>query len=771
MLARAVMRTSRARAALLLVVLVVSVGFGLFAATGARRTSSALDRFISWSRPASIETGGGAGDTPVGSRLDEVAALAPVLQSQRNRSIGIHGVEIHGAVVPPMRFAVVAFEPGAEDFDRVRVLRGQISEDAAPDQGFIDFVTAERLDLDLGDTVTVLAASGPDGQDTLELPIEVTAVVTSPRVLPTLAGYSFNALAVGPRFVEAHPEMVDPWAESLSIRLRGGPGAVDEMRLAMEEAGLGDIDLIDALGPVQVGADRLFSLEASAMWLAAALAFAVGVPVAYQLLRRDAAANRTTIETLLALGASRRQLAAGAMARGAAIAVVAGSLGTTAAVLASPLSPVGMARNAEPDPGVWVDWTVLVLSVPLFVVAVAAAAAAAMWSAIRPAAQHEVARTSRWLGARVPVAVGIGMGRGGRGASLGIGANVVVTLLVVGMVVAAGSLEAVPRDASLSGGVWDAWFSTAPHAADDVDEMLDALPVVRAHGSGGWFELQAGPDYLYTIALPRLPGMEPAIVRGRGPRTDDEVALGARAMERLGVGIGDSFTAEVSGRDDPPLHLTVTGEMIVAAPLFQTHAPDDAALVAFDLSDVFDLEGHRAELVRFAGDAEAEPTMDAIVEQAPEGSFDFYFARGQRGDVVALQRLQWLVRALLLLAATLSLASIVHHLLVTHRHHRQGLAVLRALGFTRGDAAAAGAISGLTGTVLMVLVAVPLGLAAGSVAWRYLAAELVILPRTSIETRLLVAGILATLVAASALALMLARRSANRPIAESLKAE
>src|SRR3954452_18653042 len=226
-------------------------------------------------------------------------------------------------------------------------------------------------------------------------------------------------------------------------------------------------------------------------------------------------------------------------------------------------------------------------------------------------------------------------------------------------------------------------------------------------------------------------------------------------MRRLGVGIGDALDATVQGERSSRLHLRVTGETILAAPLFQAHAPDDAALLAVDPSGQGDAQGHH-ELIRFTDGRDPERTLDALMTRMPQSSLAFAFARGERGDVIALERLQGLLRTLLVMAIGLVVASLLHQLLVTSRRQRRELATLRSLGFTSTDVAEVGTAAGATIALMAIVIAVPLGIAAGSLAWRQLAHVLIVLPGTTIEVLSLAVGAVVVAAAAAIVAAALA---------------
>jgi hypothetical protein len=171
------------------------------------------------------------------------------------------------------------------------------------------------------------------------------------------------------------------------------------------------------------------------------------------------------------------------------------------------------------------------------------------------------------------------------------------------------------------------------------------------------------------------------------------------------------------------------------------------------------------------GSGDPQAALERVVADMPEGSVDFFFARGRRGDVVALEELDGLVQAILLMAATLALASLLHQVLVTHRRNVSVLAVVRAMGFTPRNVTESGAAHGGVLGLITALVAVPVGIAAGNAAWRYLADELVVLPRPHYDLGAVVGVGVGVVLLAAVLAAGLARRGASRPVAVSLRAE
>jgi ABC-type antimicrobial peptide transport system permease subunit len=89
--------------------------------------------------------------------------------------------------------------------------------------------------------------------------------------------------------------------------------------------------------------------------------------------------------------------------------------------------------------------------------------------------------------------------------------------------------------------------------------------------------------------------------------------------------------------------------------------------------------------------------------------------------VADLERIESLPLALGAFFALLACATVAHALVTTVRRRRQDLAVLRAVGFTRRQTRGAIAWQSTLLAVAGIVVGVPLGIAVGRIAWRWLA--------------------------------------------------
>jgi predicted lysophospholipase L1 biosynthesis ABC-type transport system permease subunit len=100
-----------------------------------------------------------------------------------------------------------------------------------------------------------------------------------------------------------------------------------------------------------------------------------------------------------------------------------------------------------------------------------------------------------------------------------------------------------------------------------------------------------------------------------------------------------------------------------------------------------------------------------------------YYAEPARlpDDVDSLGQLRSLPFALAIFFGLLAIATVAHALVTTVRRRRVDLAVLRSLGFTKGDSRIAIAWQATLIAIVGLVIGVPLGIFTGRILWRQLA--------------------------------------------------
>jgi ABC-type antimicrobial peptide transport system permease subunit len=139
--------------------------------------------------------------------------------------------------------------------------------------------------------------------------------------------------------------------------------------------------------------------------------------------------------------------------------------------------------------------------------------------------------------------------------------------------------------------------------------------------------------------------------------------------------------------------------------------------------------------------------------------------------VADLERIEDLPLALAAFFALLACATVAHALVTTVRRRRHDLAVLRSIGFTRRQTRGAIAWQATLLATAGIVVGVPLGIAAGRLAWRWLADNFPIayVPPVAALAVVLVASV--ALVVANALAAGPAHVATRIRPAEALRVE
>ena len=148
----------------------------------------------------------------------------------------------------------------------------------------------------------------------------------------------------------------------------------------------------------------------------------------------------------------------------------------------------------------------------------------------------------------------------------------------------------------------------------------------------------------------------------------------------------------------------------------------------------------------------------------PGGTYQLGLHHARAASIVNATQMGGQPLALALGLAAAAMASLALTVLTSVRRRRRELALLKTLGMTRGQLRAIVAWQ-TTLTLLIALVGVPLGVAAGRWAWHGFAGSLGVAPGTVVPVLLLAAGCAAVLLAGNLLASVPAAMAARTPAA------
>ena len=795
-----------------LVALAVLVAVAGGAATalfaGARRADTALVRFREQVAPYNLEASVQFGAEKPSSAAELEAQLA-AQRAAVGEIAGIDGVE---SVRVESWWGISAF-PDFDDPGTVSawatgtsatygtrhtpiVLDGALPSADDPDAVVVGEHATDVLGWEVGDRLTFATAS-PDqlfdwfsndatfgSAESLEGPVIEVEVVAVIRDEADIADDRFPSILFPEGFARAHRDEI-AHVEPIAM-IRADPARIDavaeEVAASLGPVGM-DVEQLPPLGYAGAAVAPTVAVEVTTLWIAMAIAVTAGVFVVAQAVGRQLAAGAAEDRTRTALGITTTGQATGKWLALAPVAVI-GAAGVPAVAWSlSGLFPTGLARRAEPQPGLRFDVGAVGVgaATTLAVTLILTAALAWLGSRRRLQPSHGTAPSPR-LFARPAVALGAsfavdpgGTGRSRAGSLATVAAialGVAAVLAVTTLDWSRGHLTSTPRLYGAAAELVNE--SNGMFGVDETVERTVATPGVEAVSTQlminddtmpatGTRMAEVAPEAFETT----LGGARPPMSDGRYPEGPDEVALGRATAEDLGVGIGDDVSiAALDGSNTVTLHVTgtvvtwgdddATHGFIVTVPTLHSlicpgAAPDDCNLTADVFADVTD---------DAAGETARATLLDRGFQRVfPPGSVD------RLGEIGAIPA--YLAGFLCILAA----AAMLHQLTITLRRRRQDLAVARALGLTARRAASAltwqAMVTGIAGVTLGAMV----GAIGGPLVWRITAESVGV----QTVTRFPVVGIPIAALVGAAVAVLVSLgpriRAARLPLAATLRAE
>ncbi len=761
------------------------------AAAGARRTDSAFGRFLTATRAPDILTfSSGAGSSFLQLSYDEVLSL-PYVTSAAESSI-------YAVVDPPDAALSASADLKAGDvLLRHKMLAGRPPHPDRADEVMVSFTLADQHHLHIGDTLP-LSVGAAGGQAEPPAPVSfrfrIVGIEASAIDFPPQSGTGVNQVWATPAFHRVADGSLDAF-ETVLVRLQHGARDLPALYTELQRRSGGKPSNVFALSDQTVNTQRSIHLQAVALWMLAGLVAVAGGLVVTQLLIRQGHLESRENSALRALGMSRSQLWAVGMGRAIVIGALGGVVGAVTAMALSPLMPVGLARTAEPRPGVAVDWLALGLGV---LCTAAVVAVANVWPAWRTAAASRgggrlepsrqerpsaVAEALSRASAPVPLTAGVRLAlEPGRGRTA-VPVRSTLTGAAIGVVALAtafgfnASLNHLLTTPGLYGVTWDA--RVTPVATEDVATALPAVgadPDVTDFSSGySGFPVTIGETRVDGIAVASAQGssLMPEAVEGRLPTEPDEVVLGSTTMAALHAHIGSTVRATVAQAAPEPLPLKIVGLAVFPSLSDAMGLGKGLAMTPDGLRHM--IPGDAAPppdtiLVRFRPGTDAARATAELQQRVGVGQFTL--VRPEKPvDLVNFGRVQALPLVLGALLAAFAAATLAHLLVTSIRRRRRDLAVLKTLGLTSGQVRATVAWQASTLALVAVGVGLPLGVAVARQVWLAFAHQLGIVPKPVIPLVALAALIVGTVAVANLVAVLPGRIAARTPAAVVLRSE
>jgi FtsX-like permease family len=518
-----------------------------------------------------------------------------------------------------------------------------------------------------------------------------------------------------------------------------------------------------------------------------------------------------------------------ALGAGPAAATADGVLGVLAAVLAgallavavaiglSPFSLFGAVRQAEPGRGIYLDWTVLGLGALALVLVLSGVAVVIGY---RQAPHRAAARAQAADRGSVLVRAGLGAGLGatgvaglrfalepGRGRtavpvrSVLAGAVLAVTVVAATLTFGASLSYLIARPALYG---WDfnyALYSTdgwGPFPAAQVTPILDRDKLIAASTGVYFLTVQIDGQTVPAILSPSRPAVGPQILSGSGLNGPGDIVLGPATLAALRKKVGDKVTVQLGPViSDARLKIAGTaalpalGDTLGVHPSLSTGAVlpvsavskaaleeagpksgPNAILVRLrpgvsqaaglrslqQITDYYNKVVHSPQTVAHAGPTALELVANVLPVQRP-------------AEIVNYKSMGTMPAVLAGGVAAGTVAALGLTLVASVRRRRRDLALLKTLGFTRGQLAAAVAWQSTVVAVVGLVIGVPLGVAAGRWLWLAFARELSAVPDPVVPTVSIALAAVTALVLANLVAALPGLRAARTPTAEVLRAE
>lgn len=775
----------------LTVLVAVAAGVVLFTLAGAQRTDSAWDRLVKKTKAHDAFVIGQQFDFDLDAvaRLPEVADVVPVAYvaaaTDFTEPLELTPlVSVDGGFLGRMDLPKVleGRRPHADRADEVA-----ITPPVADKHGLrvgSTFVLRPFTQQQFGDVLSGAEAEEPAGPHITMRVVGIEVSANEGELSPSIR--SGNNIHLTPAFARTYAGRVGMGA-AIAVRLNRGAADQPSFRLGVERIAEGR--------PVQLtsqeseGSKVRHSIHTHALALELFAAFATLVAL---LAVGQALARQTFIESidhpaLRALGMTRHQHWAAMILRGAVIGVGGAAVAVVLAVVASPRMPLGLARIAEPSPGMSFDATVLglgALAVPVIVVALTVLSG---WRAARTAGFNRpemaatraapIAERLARLGLSPVTVTGVRLavdpGRGRTAAptrSAVLGTAFSIAALTATLVFGA-SLDHLVSTPRLYGWNWDVFVGN-PYTTDLSAEIV---PQLRSSRQVGGFsavaaaEVDVGGVRTQAYGFETLQGgVLPPVVDGRAPEQPDEIVLGSRVLRKLDREVGHVVDVRVGDAVAP---YRIVGEGVFPQlSIFEVESLGRGALLTGEglrrlipeaQQNVFPLDWAAGTDVEAATREFGDRFNQTVGISGPDAPI----------EIANFGQVDGMPAILSALVALIAVAALVHALVTTVRRRRRDLAILKTLGFERAQVWGTVAWQATTMAMLALAVGLPLGVAAGRWMWLLFAGNLGIVPEPVIPLLAVLLVVPAAIVVANLVAALPGRVAARTRPALVLRSE
>jgi len=816
------------------VVLVVLTGLlggvSMGSVAAARRTQSSYPVYLASTNPADalvFTEFAPVTNTGYSPSVDEAIARLRYVK----RAADVIGFDGNMQVLEPVKANAPAGEapPAVEGsldgefitLDRVTLVRGRVADPARADEFVMSAGGAADEGLHIGSTLRVgfftdaqvaspKFAGYPADKPYLAVTLRLVGIVED-----NVQVVQDDDAALGDQFAVLSP--------ALTRRLANCCAYYSTIALQIEEGARHQAAVLSALSklvpdlgpfagaqtnaPFVAKAEQAIRPEAIAFGvfgcLCALAALLIGGQVVGRLVRRNA--NDESV--LRALGAGPAMTTADALI-GIFCSVVAGSLLAVAVAIGlSPIAPIGAVRPVYPDRGAAFDWTVLSLGSLLLVVVLGSVALMMAWRESPQRVGRTTVGTDR--GARaaqaaaaiglspaamtgIRSALGAGSGRDAAPVRSALLGAVLAVVVVVTSIIFGASLNSLVSRPALYGWNWNYALLSGFSGAEDLPaaETADLLnhDSAVAHWAGVYFgTVQLDGHAVPALAVSPNASVSPPLLSGHGLGSAQQVVLGTSTLAMLHQHVGGSVLAG-TGRG-PPVRLQIVGTATLPTIGGSGDPELQMASGVVVASSLFPASALNAQQSRVAGpNAVLIRIRPGLSQSAALRSLNRVTAVLDRpsdpdspvGGVVPALRPAEIANyrsvgsTPLLLAGILAagaLGALGLTLVASVRRRQREFALLKALGYTQRQVAAAVAWQSSVSAAVGAVFGLPLGIALGRWLWGLFARGISAVPDPTVPVLWMVVVGLGALVFANLVAAVPGRIAARTPTALLLRSE
>jgi MacB-like periplasmic core domain/FtsX-like permease family len=797
-------------------------GLALGAIEAARSTESSFSDFVTASRVPQLFVFDGVINPGIGldsaynptllrklSRLPRVERVESTVELNMG-PLTARGIPLANSAIAPVAEASVGGLDVNED--PVAITEGRMADPRSPDEIVVDAASAKALGYHLGEEISVgwvtnAQSSSGNFNPNQPIPVHQRALVKIVGITDGQATTLFQDQdnANGQSIMLFTPALTNKLLACCSndmvsaLTLQGGDRHLSAVEAVVKRALPKGLPFVyqESQGVIAT-ANATLRPETIALNVFGGITGIAALLIAGQVISRRVRLRAPDLDIARALGADPPMCLWDGLLGSLGALLVGSLLAGLVAVALSPLGPLGPVRpflRVALHP----DWTVIGVGITILVVVLGGVAALASFHSLPDRARS---RSGRFTSSRVtsaatrtglpPAAVtGVrfalepGVGRSAVPVRSAILGAILAVTVVVATVTFGSSLNTLVSHPALYGWNWnfdiDGGGGLGDIPGQAAAKLLNADPLVQSWTGIYYSALALDGENVPVMGATPGATVAPPLLSGHGLQEPNQVVLGASTLRSLHKRLGDTVQVRIPGARPVTLTIVGTATLPPIGVVGSSHLEmGTGAVLSYRIippasRDLFEsTPGPNAILVRTKGgnSPAALASLQAIGRRA-----DIAINGGSVFGVLRpapILNYGSLGTTPLLLGAALALgaaAALGITLVTSVRRRRHDLAILKTLGFTRGQLATAVAVQASVAAVIGCAIGIPAGIALGRVLWNLFAADINAVPAPTVPGgTVIVIGLLA-LALAILVATIPGRLAARTTTSQLLRAE